>query len=178
MGFGGVLFVRRTVTDVAVEHNERRPAFRLAEYRERVFDAVNVVGIADPQDIPTIREKSRGDIFGKRDTRIAFDADVVVVPNPTEIIEAEMAGQRGSFGRDAFHHAAVTANGVDVVVEDIEARVVVSVGEPFPGDGHADTGGDALSERAGRRLDSGHPMIFRMPRRFAVELTKPANILE
>ena len=178
VGFGGVLFVRRTVSDVAVEHNERRPALGPAEYREGVIDALNVVGVADPQHIPTVREESGGDIFGKRDAGIAFDGDVVVVPNPTEVIEAEMACQRGSFGRDAFHHAAVTADGVDVVVEDVEARFVVSVGEPFLGDGHADTGGDALAERAGRGLDAGNPMVLRMARGLAVELTKSANILE
>jgi hypothetical protein len=87
---------------VAVEHNKRRPALGPAEYREGVIDALNVVGVADPQDIPTVGEESGGDIFGKRDAGIAFDGDVVVVPNPTEVIEAEMACQRGSFGRDAF----------------------------------------------------------------------------
>ena len=55
VGFGGVLFVRRTVSDVAVEHNERRPALGPAEYREGVIDALNVVGVADPQHIPTVR---------------------------------------------------------------------------------------------------------------------------
>jgi hypothetical protein len=43
--FGCVLFVRRAVTDVAVQNDEGRPAFRLLEYSERLFDTVNVIGI-------------------------------------------------------------------------------------------------------------------------------------
>ena len=60
-----------------------------------------------------------------------------------------MAGQRGRFGGDAFHHAAVAADGVNIVVEDFEPGLVVTAGEPFLGDGHADARGDSLSERAG-----------------------------
>ena len=64
-----------------------------------------------------------------------------------------MAGEGSSFGRDAFHHAAVTAQGVDVEVDEIlEARPVILGGQPPPANGHADpalfpgrTGFDGLS---------------------------------
>src|SRR5207237_3301546 len=82
------------------------------------------------------------------------------------------------FGSNTFHHTTVTADSVDVVVEDFKARFVVSVGEPFLGDGHADAGCDTLSERASGGFHSRHPMIFRMAGRFAVELAKPANIVQ
>ena len=104
--------------------------------------------------------------------------DVIVVVDPAEIIETEMTGERGSFGSNAFHHATVTADGVDVVIEDFKTWSVVSVGEPFLGDGHADAGRDTLSERAGGGFHSRHPMIFRVAGRFAVELAKPANIVQ
>src|SRR6476660_5126874 len=134
---------------MAVQYNERGPAFRLLENREGLFDSVNLIGIADAQDVPAVGEKTRGHVFGERDVRVPFDADVVVVPDPAEIIQTEMTGERGSFGSNAFHHATVTANGVDVVVEDFETWFVVSVGDPFLGDGHADARRDTLSERAG-----------------------------
>src|SRR6476660_10040605 len=133
---------------MAVQNNERGPAFRLLEYRERLFDSVNVIGIADAQDVPAVSEKARGHVFGECNIRVPFDADVIVVPDPAEIIQTEMTGERGSFGSNAFHHATVTADGVDVVIEDFKSWFVVSVGEPFLGDGHANTGGDALSKRA------------------------------
>ena len=104
--------------------------------------------------------------------------DVVVVPDPAEIIETEMTGERGSFGSNAFHHATVAADGVDVVIEDFKTWSVVSVGEPFLGDRHADAGRDTLAERAGGGFYSRHPVIFRVAGRFAVELAKPANVVQ
>src|SRR6476660_9486161 len=109
---------------MAGQYNERGPAFRLFEYHERLFDSVNVIGIADAQNIPTVGEKTCGHVFGECDVRIPFDADVIVVPDPTKIIQAEMTGERGSFRSNAFHHAPVTADGVDVVVEDFETWFV------------------------------------------------------
>ena len=110
--------------------------------------------------------------------RVAFDGDVVVVVDPAEVVEAEMAGQRRRFRRDAFHHAAVAADGIDVVVEDVEARPVVAAGQPLLRDGHADAGGDALPERAGGGLDARDPVIFGMAGRLAVELAEAADVVE
>src|SRR6478672_3112123 len=163
---------------MAVQYNERGPAFRLLEYHERLFDSVNVIGIADAQNVPAVSEKTRGHVFGECDVRVPFDADVIVVPNPAEIIQTEMTGERGSFGSNAFHHAAVTTDGVDVVIEDFKTWFVVSVGEPFLGDGHANTCRDALSKRTSSGFHSRHPMIFRMAGRLAVKLAKPSNIVQ
>src|SRR4029077_11487352 len=123
---------------MAVQHDERGPAFRLLEYRERLFDSANVIGVADAQNVPAVGEKTRGHVLGESDVRVPFDADMIVVPDPAKIIQTEMTGERGSFGSNAFHHTAVTADGVDVVVEDFKTWFVESVGEPFLGDGHAD----------------------------------------
>src|SRR4029453_17338206 len=100
-----------------VQDDERGPAFRLLENFERIFDAAYVVGIADAQNIPAVSEKTRGHVFGECNIRVPFDADVIVVVDPAEVIEAEMTGEGGGFRTNAFHHATVTANGVDVVVE-------------------------------------------------------------
>ena len=89
-----------------------------------------------------------------------------------------MAGQRGGFRADALHQAAVAANGVDVVVEDLVVRPVVPAGQPLARDRHADAGGNPLTQRTGRRLDSRDPVIFRMPRRLAVELAEMADVVE
>src|SRR6476660_10626110 len=163
---------------MAVQNDECRPALRLLENFERLFDSVNVIGIADAQDVPAVSEKARGHVFGECNIRVPFDADVIVVPDPAENIQTEVTGERGSFGSNAFHHATVTANGVDVVVENLKTWFVVSVGEPFLGDGHTDAGRDTLSERACGGFHSRHPMIFRVAGRFAVELAKPANIVQ
>src|SRR5215475_5625830 len=162
---------------MAVQNNKGGPTFRLFEYCERLFDSVNVIGIANSQDVPAVSKEARGHVFGEGDVCTPFDADVVVVPDPAEIIQTEMTGEGGSFGSNAFHHATVTADGIDVVVEDFKTWFVVSVSKPFLGDGHANTGRDTLSKRAGGSFHSRDPMIFRMAGRFAVELAKPANIV-
>ena len=93
MGCRGVDLVRRAIADVAVQDDQRRPALGLAEDFQRILDPFEVIGIADPQDIPSIGEEARGDIFGEGELRVALDGDVVVVVDPAEIVEAEMAGE-------------------------------------------------------------------------------------
>src|SRR4029077_12225129 len=150
----------------------------LAEDRKRLLDALQIVGIADPQHIPMVSEEARGDIFGKRDAGLAVDGDVIVVVDPAQIVEGEMAGERGRLRTDAFHHATVATNGKNVVVEEMKAGFVVTAAKPFPRNGHADAGGDALTERTCRRLHSRDPVIFRMPRGFAAELAEMADVVE
>jgi hypothetical protein len=65
-----------------------------------------------------------------------------------------VAGQGCGLGRNALHHAAVAADGINVVVEDCEPRPVVPAGEPFLGNRHADARGDALPEGARRGFDA------------------------
>ena len=65
-----------------------------------------------------------------------------------------MTGQRRCFRPDAFHQAAVSANRIDVVIEDLEAGPVVTVGEPLLGDPHSDAGSNALAQRTGRGFNA------------------------
>src|SRR6516164_6970999 len=89
-----------------------------------------------------------------------------------------MARQRCGFRTHALHHAAVAANGIDVVAEDLEVGAIVAVGEPRLGDGHAHAGGNALPERTGRGLDSRDQMVLGMTWGLAAELTEVTNIVE
>jgi len=65
----------------------------LPENFERVFDAINIVGVADAQDVPSVTEEAGSDVFSKGDVCVSFDGDVVVVVNPAEVIETEVARQ-------------------------------------------------------------------------------------
>ena len=84
---------RRAVRDVAVDDDERRPIRGLLERGERTRQRVEIVGVADAQDIPAVAEKTRGDIFGEGEPGIAFDGDLVVVVDPAQIRKREMARQ-------------------------------------------------------------------------------------
>src|SRR6266571_1032486 len=143
-----------------------------------MFDALDIVRVGDSQHVPPIGEKAGSDILCKGDARVAFDRDVVVVPNPTEIVESQMGGVRRRLRTDALHHAAVAAYRVDLVIENVKARAIVVVGEPLLRQRHANAGGNALPERTGSGFDTGDPVVFRMSRSLAVQLAKTADVVE
>ena len=89
-----------------------------------------------------------------------------------------MAGDRGGFVGDPLHQAAVAGDRVDVEVEEFEVRPVVAGALPLAGDRHADRGGDALAERAGRRLDPGGPAVLGVARGARVELAEALDVLQ
>ncbi len=92
--FRRVLFMRGTVADMAVHNDESGAAFGLPENCERMLDSVNVVGVTNPQNAPTISEEPRRNILRERDSCVALNGNMVVVPDPTEVVEAEMSRQR------------------------------------------------------------------------------------
>src|SRR6202521_1010731 len=57
VGVGAVLFVRRTVADVAVKNYEGRPARLLPAGLKCVIDAIGIVGIATPQTVPSVTQE-------------------------------------------------------------------------------------------------------------------------
>src|ERR1041385_1456460 len=110
-----------------------------------MFDPLNVVGVADTSDVPSVGQEPGGDILGKGDVRVALDGDVIVIENPAEPVQAEMTGQRSGFRGDPLHEASVSTYRVDPVIEDRESAAVVAVGKPSFGDRHADAGCDSLA---------------------------------
>ena len=172
------LSVGRAVPDAAVEDDERGPALGLLKDLQRMFDAIDVVGVAHAQHVPPVGEKPGGDVLGERQVGAPLDGDVVVVPDPTQVVQAQVAGERCRLGTDAFHQTAVTADRIGVVVEDLEAGAVVTVGKPAFADRHPHAGRDALPQRAGGGLHTRHHAVFRMPRSLAAKLTKMADVIE
>ena len=147
--------------------------------REGPLELVEVVGVGDPGDVPAVGDEAGGDVFGERQRGVALDRDVVIVVNPAEVGELPVAGERGGLGRDAFHHVAVAAEGVDVEIDQFfEAGPIVMSGHPALGGGHADAVAGSLAERAGRGLDARGQPVLRVARAPAVELPEPLDLLE
>src|SRR5271166_2960539 len=55
---------------------------------------------------------------------VAFDGDVVVVVEPHEIRESQVAGDGSGFVRNAFHQVAVAADCIDAIAKDVMAVLV------------------------------------------------------
>ena len=89
-----------------------------------------------------------------------------------------MGGERCRFRADTFHHAAVAAHRVDLVIENVKAWAIVVVGEPLLRQRHADARGNALPERTGSGFDAGDPVVLRMSRSLAVQLAETADVVE
>ena len=172
------LLGRRAVGDVAVDDDQRRPLGLVLERLERAREHRAVVGVADAGDVPAVADEARRDVVGEREARGALDRDPVVVVDPAEVLEPEVAGQRGRLGRDALHHVAVAAQRVDVVVEELVAGAVEVRRLPLGGDRHPDRGGDALAERPRGGLDARRPAVLRMPGAARVDLAEALDVLE
>ena len=72
---------------------------------------------------------------------------MIVVVDPAEVVELDVSCQRGGLTGDPFHQAAVAAQGVDVIVKQVEPGTIEVAGDPALGDGHAHTRRHPLSER-------------------------------
>ena len=89
----GVLFVRRAVGDVAVHDDQRGPVRGVVERFERPRQHLQIVGVADPRDVPAICHEARGYVIAKRQRCVALNADVIVVVDPAQIVEPQMSRQ-------------------------------------------------------------------------------------
>ena len=105
----------------------------------------------------------------------AVDRDVVVVPEDDQLVELQVAGERDRFLADAFHEAAVTDEGIGVVLDEVGAELVAQLAL---GDRHADGIGDALAERTRGRLDAGGVAIFRVAGGAGAELAEILDLVD
>src|SRR5271167_4153160 len=129
------------------------------------------------RNAPAVTQKSCHDVFVEGPIRWTVERDVIVVVNPTKIRELQVGGKRGGFARHAFHHVAVSADGVDLEVKNVEAGLVEICAEPLAGDSHSDAVACALSKRTCRGFDAGGDVGFGMARSLASELTESLDFV-
>ena len=88
--------------------------------------------------VPAVGKEARCDIVAESQVRVPFDGYPVAVVNPAQVTQHLVTGERGRFARYAFHHVAVAAYRIDVVVEHHEVGPIEMLGQPARGHGHAD----------------------------------------
>src|SRR5262249_24343746 len=99
---GTIMLVRGAVTDVTVDHDQRRRARFAPVGFEHADEAVRIICIGNMLDIPTISRKARGDILAEGERGLSLNRDVIVVIDPGEVPERQMASERGRLARDAL----------------------------------------------------------------------------
>src|SRR6266853_2093305 len=93
VSFSGVLLMRRAVPDVTIQNDKGGAACLLFEYIQSVLDTLDVVGVANSQNIPAIGQEPCCHVLCEGDLSVPFDRDPVVVIDPTEVVEPQMASQ-------------------------------------------------------------------------------------
>ena len=128
VGCAGVVFVRRAVANVALDDDQRRHILSPAKNRDRLRQPLLIVNIADALHVPTVGKETRRDIVAESQIGVTFDSHAIAVVEPAKIAKHLMASERSRFVRYALHHVTVTANDVNVIVENWEIRPVEVLG--------------------------------------------------
>ncbi len=137
-----------------------------------------VVGVGDVDHVPAHRRQPGADVVAEREAGGALDGDVVAVVDPGQVAELQVPGDGGRLVGHALHHAAVAAQGVDVVVVQREPGLVVALRHEALRHRHADAVGHALRQRPGGRLHTRGQAVFRVPGRHAGELAELLDVVE
>ncbi len=168
----------RAEADDAVEHDQGRGVAIGLEGLDGAGKRPRIVGIIDVDDRPAIAFEALADVLAEGQRRAALDGDAVAVVDPAQVAELLMAGDRGGFGRHTFHHIAVTAEDVDVIVEQGGVGCIEMCAQPAAGNRHAHRIAATLAQRPGRRLYTGGDAVFRVARRLGIELTEVFDVVE
>jgi len=172
VGAGLALLVRRAEADLGLADDQRRAAVGLLRFGQRRVAEREVVGVRQRDHPPAVGGEPRPDVFGEGEAGLPFDGDVVVIVEDDQLVELEVPGQRRRFGGDAFHHAAVAGDDVDLVVGQPGLVEPGLRREMTLGDRHADGGGEPGAERPGGDVDARGVAEFGMARRLALPLAE------
>src|ERR1700746_2279072 len=178
MRFAGGVLVRRSVPDVAIDDDERRPVFRIEECLVTARQHLHVIRITDPGDIPSVAHESGHDVFAERPGGGAIERYLIVVVHPAEIAELEMPGKGGGFGGNALHQISIAAHGIDIEIENLKAGTIIGGSQPAARDGDAYTVSTTLTQRSGGGFYSGGQMGLGVPGSAAAELSKALDLVE
>ena len=178
MRLGGVGPVGRTLADAGLADDQAGLAAptRLG-LGDGVVHGIGVVPIHRTDHVPAVGAKALRGVVHKPRRHLAVDGDAVVVVQGDELVQLPSAGQGAGFMADAFHEAAVTQEGIGVVVHDGVARLVEFGGEQLLGQRHAHGVGDALAQRAGGRFHARRDADLRMAWGLAVQLAEVAQFV-
>ena len=171
------LFGRAAIADLGLDGNERRMFLVGFGFFDGFADGIEVRAVFDGNRLETEGSHAGLDIFRKGDVRIAFDRDVVAIVEDDEFGKAECPCQGEGFRRDAFHQAAVAAEGEGVVVDDGITRFIENSCQVSFCHGHADSHAQAGAEGACRRFDARRVAVFRMTRCQGAILTELFNVV-
>src|ERR1700722_1323302 len=124
MGTGGVHLVGAAKADMGPDPDKGRAARLCLRVMDSVADGGGIIAVRQCLDVPAVGFKSSSHIFGVGNVCVAFDGNMVVIVEEDEVAKCKISGNRGGFGADAFHHVAIAADAIDMIVEQFEPGLV------------------------------------------------------
>ena len=97
---------------------------------------------------------------------------MVVIVDGNQVAELQVAGQGASLTRDTLHQATIAEEAVCVVVDQVEARLVVDGSGVGLGNGKTNSVADTLAQRTSGYLDTGGVVGLGVARSDAVNVLK------
>src|SRR5713101_8405676 len=88
-----------------------------------------------------------------------------------------MSRKRSRFARHALHQVAISTNGVNIEIENVETRAIEIFSQPFAGNGHSHAVAGALAQRSGGGFHSARQVRFGMSGSPAVDLPEALDLL-
>ena len=177
VGFVAAFFVCRAFADQGFAADDRRLGGFGAGGCDGSLKGLGVVAVDIGHDVPAVGGEALGDVFAEPAVHFAVDGDIVVVVQHNQFAQAQRAGQRAGFVRDAFHQAAVAEKDVGVVIDDVQAVFIKLTGKDFFRQRHAHGVGNALPQRAGGGFDAVGVAVFGVAGGFAVQLAEVFQIV-
>ncbi len=178
MCFGSPRLVWRTFADHGLATDERRAVRDLAPVRYRALDRGEVVAVDATRHVPAVGLEPPDRVVGEPSFRLAIDRDAVVVVEHHELAQAQRAGERARFVRNALHQTSVTDKGIGTMVDDrVAGSIELCSEQPFR-ERHPDRVGQSLPQRTGRRFDARRRAEFGVAGRFRMQLAKALQFFD
>ena len=170
------LLGRAMRADLGGDDDQRGAGILLGRLDRRAY-GVDVLTVGNLLHMPAVGFVALGGIFAQRQLHLALDGDVVGVIEQDQLAQAQRRSQRGGFAGDPLHHAAVAHQRIGVVIDHWEAGAVKLGRQVLFRHRHADSVGNALTQRAGRGLHAHGMAVFGVAGGLGVELTEVLEII-
>ncbi len=171
MGRFLALLAGRAVADQGAA-SDHRGAGILLGCRNGVGHALRIMAV-HARDVPAGGRESQELVSRRGECGRPVDGNGVVVPKHDQTRQLQMAGEVDGLMAQSLHQTAVAGDDVSIVVHKVVAK---PRRREALGDRHADRRREALSERAGGRLDPRRMPIFGMTGRRRAELAEILQI--
>ena len=169
---------RAAVADHRAYRNQRRLVLDSPCRRNRRLNTVQIVSVRYAMHVPSVSVEALVYILGEAPVGRTVERDQIVVVKHNQLAQLQRSRQRGRLVRNAFHHVAIAAQHVRVMIDHVEARPVVGRRQMLLRDGHTHRHCEALPKRPGGRFHAIGHAVLRMPRRLRSPGAKALQIVE